>query len=407
MPVVIFVTPYFTDNAAQFIHALVNLSRPVSVRIISQDIEENLLASVRRKVDRFWKVDDVCVLQTLIEATQGLVSPDEKILRILAVNEQVQVPVAELREKLGVSGMNKKTALNYRDKDRMKTLLEKAGIQVAKHALVKTNRDALKFAKTAGFPMIVKPPAGAATQSTYRITNAEELEALLAGHPASKESPWLLEQFLMGDEHSCDTFMLNGQVMFRTFTSYHPTPLEVVENPWIQWQVILPLETLSNAFDDVRDVADRVLKTLGPVNGHSHMEWFRLKDGSVAVSEIAMRPPGAMFTTLISRCADFDSIMAWANLVIYDEFFIPEQKYTVGVAYLRGMGEGQVLRTEGIEYVDKYYAHMVTDVKIPQPGQAKGKTYEGEGYIVLRSESTKEVEEALKGIVTNVRVLLH
>ncbi len=407
MPVVIFVTPYFTDNAAQFIYALVNLSRPVAVRIISQDIEENIIGSIRRKVDRFWKVHDVCDFSQLLAATQGLIGEDEKILRILAVNEQVQVPVAELREHLGIPGMTKKTAQNYRDKERMKTLLEKAGISVAKHLLAQTSRAALKFAKDTGFPLIAKPPAGAAAQSTYRLKSQEELDQLLANHPASKEHPWLLEQFLVGKEHSCDTFMLNGQVMFRTFTRYQPTPLEVVENPWIQWQVILPLETLSNEFDDVREVADRVLKTLGPVNGHSHMEWFRLADGSIAVSEIAMRPPGAMFTTLISRCADFDAIMAWANLVIYDEFFIPEQKYTVGAAYLRGMGEGRVLRTDGIDYVDKYYAHLVTDVKIPEPGQEKGKTYEGEGYIVIRSESTQEVEDALRGIVSNVRVLLH
>lgn len=407
MPVVIFVTPYFTDNAAQFVNALINLSRPVHVRIISQDIEENLPASIRRKVDKFWKVNDVCDLQQLITATQGLLTPDEKILRILAVNEQVQVPVAELREHLNVPGMNKKTALNYRDKDRMKTLLEKAGIIVAKHELSKSNQAALKFAKSIGFPIIAKPPAGAASQSTYRLNHQNDLDKLLANQPASKAHPWLLEQFLTGKEHSCDTFMLNGQVMFRTFTRYQPTPLEVMENPWIQWQVILPIETLSDEFDDVREIADQVLKTLGQVNGHSHMEWFRLENGSVAVSEIAMRPPGAMFTTLISRCADFDSIMAWANLVIYDEFFIPEQKYTVGAAYLRGMGDGVVLRTEGIEYVDKYFAHMVTDVKIPQHGQAKGKTYEGEGYIVVRSESTQEVEDALRDIVSNVRVLLH
>ena len=45
---------------------------------------------------------------------------------LLAVLEQLQVPLAQVREHLGIGGMDPVTAANFRDKDRMKTVFEQA-----------------------------------------------------------------------------------------------------------------------------------------------------------------------------------------------------------------------------------------------------------------------------------------
>ena len=37
----------------------------------------------------------------------------------------------------------------------------------------------------------------------------------------------------------------------------------------------------------------RAVKALGLETGFTHMEWFRRDDGSLAIGEIAARPPGA------------------------------------------------------------------------------------------------------------------
>ena len=42
------------------------------------------------------------------------------------------------------------------------------------------------------------------------------------------------------------------------------------------------------------------------------MEWFRRPDGTVAVSEVAMRPPGAQITSMLCYAHDFDLDSAWA-----------------------------------------------------------------------------------------------
>jgi hypothetical protein len=82
----------------------------------------------------------------------------------------------------------------------------------------------------------------------------------------------------------------------------------VVENPWIQWCVLIPREIDDPRYDEIRRVAFRALDALGMDTGLSHMEWFRRPDGSVMISEVGARPGGAQISTLISYAHDADSL---------------------------------------------------------------------------------------------------
>src|SRR6185369_14190103 len=110
----------------------------------------------------------------------------------------------------------------------------------------------------------------------------------------------LLEEFVKGDEHSFDSVCIGGELRWHSITRYLPGPLEVLQNPWIQWCVLLPREVDDPRYDPIRKEAARALKALGMTTGLSHMEWFRREDGSVAISEVGARPPGAQITTLMS-----------------------------------------------------------------------------------------------------------
>ena len=72
------------------------------------------------------------------------------------------------------------------------------------------------------------------------------------------------------------------------------------------------------------------------------MEWFRRPDGSVAVSEVGARPPGAQITSMLCYAHDFDLYTAWARLMVDGSFDPPERKWAAGTVYLRGQGAGQV-----------------------------------------------------------------
>ena len=212
---------------------------------------------------------------------------------------------------------------------------------------------------------------------------------------------------MQGREQSFDSICLNGQMVWSSISHYFPTPLEVVREPWIQWCVVIPRETHAPRYEPIHQAAGPALQALGMQTGLSHMEWFLRDDGSIAISEVGARPPGAQFTSLISYAHDFDLYKAWAHLMIHDHFQAPERKFAAGAAYLRGMGQGRVVQhVHGLAEVARSLGELVVDSKIPRPGQPASGTYEGEGFIIVRHPETRVVEEALEKIINNVKVEL-
>ena len=82
----------------------------------------------------------------------------------------------------------------------------------------------------------------------------------------------------------------------------------------------------------------------------THMEWFTRPDGSVAVSEVAARPPGAQISSMLGYVHDMDFYSAWCELVVLGRFQPRERRYAAGTAYLRGLGRIAVVLVE--QYLD-------------------------------------------------------
>jgi hypothetical protein len=161
------------------------------------------------------------------------------------------------------------------------------------------------------------------------------------------------------------------------------------------------------ACDEIHRIGTRALEVLGLETGMCHLEWFRRRDRSMVISEVAARPPGAQITTLISRAHDFDSVAAWSRMMVFGTWGAPtERRYAAGAAYLRGQGEGRVSAVHGIDEVQRDLGHLITDARIPQVGQERATTYEGEGFIIVRHPETGVVADALRRIVSMVRVEL-
>lgn len=401
---VAFVVPFLRGDFELFIRAMLNLGATPAV--ISMDPMEKIHESLHSRL-AFWQVRNSTDTEELIWAARGLESQYRRLDRIFSYNEQVQVPVAEVRARLDLPGILPDVALNFRDKSRMKARLRSQGLPCARSVGAVSPEEVWQFIQRVGFPIIVKPVDGAASQSTYRVESADDLNALLAVNAPSWGHPLQIEEFVTGQEHSFETATVHGRHLWHSLTRYHPTPLDVMRNPWIQWRMIVPREVDDPMYDDIRQVGRRALDVLGMETGFSHMEWFRRADSSIAIGEVGCRPPGSQIFTSMNWANDFDLYTEWCRLMIFDQFNPPrERKYAVGTAFLRGLGSGYVKSVHGLEYVKRSLGTMLVEWKDPEPGQPSGMTYEGEGYIMVRHPDTRAVEEALERIVNNVRVEL-
>jgi biotin carboxylase len=311
-----------------------------------------------------------------------------------------------VREALRIPGMAGSTARNFRDKARMKDVLAAAGLPCARHARVSSEDEVWRFARETGYPLILKPTAGSGSRSTFRVQDEEQLRTALASGAPTAEAEMMIEEFVTGEEHSFDSVCLGGKLVWYSTTDYLPGPLQVLENPWIQWSVVLPRERRRPDVDGFVPVAQAALRALGMVNGLSHMEWFRRSDGRYAISEVGARPPGAQFVRLISYAHDTDMYAAWARLMIFDVFDPPERPFAAGAAYLRGQGAGRVTAVRGLQEVRDLVGQLAVEVKLPRKGQSPTGTYDGDGYVIVRHPETEVVKKALSILVRTVRVEL-
>ncbi|MCA8968311.1 MAG: ATP-grasp domain-containing protein [Planctomycetes bacterium] len=402
---VLFVAPFALDTTMRFVRAAASLP-DVELGIVTQEPFERLGADLKSRISGFERVDNAENLQHLRHAVRKLAHSMHGIDRVVGILEQLQVPLAELRQELGIEGLSVDAAHNFRDKARMKDRFGAAQIPCAKHRRCHSASEAMHFAEQVGFPVVAKPIAGAGARNTARLETVEQLGNWLRSFPPTPKAPLMLEEFVTGREFSFDSASIRGRHLLHSITEYFPTPLEVMENPWIQWCVLLRRELDRPEYAPIFEAGPRALDTLGMHTGLTHMEWFARPDGSIAISEVAARPPGAQFTSLLSYAYDFDFYRGWAELVSCDRFDVPKRRYSVGAAFLRGQGRGKVKKIHGIEEARRDLGDLVVEAKLPKTGQPGASSYEGEGYVILRGEDSTAIEQALARVVRTIRVEL-
>lgn len=405
MAVAAFVAPFLMPATVRFVTAAAQIP-DVRLGLVTTVPAEHVPLELARHLAAHWRVDDPLDPGQIAEAATGLSRQIGPVERLVGALEQLQVPLAYAREALGLPGMDVETAFNVRDKSRMKQVLSAAGVPCARHQLVTDPAEALAFADAVGFPLVAKPPAGAGAQATYRLDDADALRSWLTATPPRGEAPGLLEEFLVGDEHTFDSVTLGGRTVWASVADYVPPPLDVLRNPWIQWTVLLPRELDDPRYAGISEVGPAALRALGVRDALTHMEWFRRPDGSVAVSEVAARPPGAQLSSMLGHVHDVDFFRMWTELVILGRFDPPERRYAAGTAYLRGQGRGRVRAVHGVDELHREIGHLVVEARLPEPGQPASPGYEGEGYVTVRHPDTEVVRDALRRIVDGIRVEL-
>ena len=412
MPHVVFIAPRFLENTNRYVKSFATLPG-VTLSLVSSDPESAIPESLRGKVAGHYRIDNCVDASALAGAVRGLSQGVGRVDRLAGALEQLQMPMAEVRDALGIEGIGSEAARSFRDKDRMKDVLRAAGVPVARSGLATSPHALRTFIERVGFPVIVKPQAGVGARATYRVTSAADLAALDGqGVVPSEERPLQVEEFVHAREHTCETVTIKGKAVWRSGTRYFPTPLEAIESPWMQYCVLLPREDENTEWTKFHAVNEAALAALfgasaGTAAGTAltHMEWFLREDGTSLVNEVGVRPPGVGIMPLMSIAHETDLWADWAELVSFDRFTPKARKWAAGAAFFRGHGGGdQVVAVEGIEAAVAAAGDALVELRTPKVGMARAEGYEGEGWATVRSATTDGAKQALLALIDNVRV---
>ena len=401
MKTIVYVAPFPMRTTMQFAEALASLrgnkTKPIRLIGIFQQAPTN-----PEIFDHLLIVSNVLNLKEMAEKIQQIIGHFGEIYRLLGILENLQEVLAGLRDKFNIRGMRSKTILALRDKTLMKQMLQQAGIPCAQFQQVTSWRQAVEFVRMIGFPVVVKPPMGAGCKSTFRCASLGELQKAFE---QIQEYPILIEEFLTGTEHSLESFVRNGTVELASCSHYYPTPLEVINNPWIQWVVHFPIDITDKKFQDAMGIGKKVVDVLGVETAMTHMEWFCRSDGRIAVGEIGARPPGARFVDCTGLVHNKNAHLAWAKLVVHDEWEPSwKRRNSVAVAFLRGQGKGKIHSITGLEQAQQEIGNLVTQVNLPKIGAQPSSSYEGDGWVILQGDNDQRVLQAANRLVHLVRV---
>jgi hypothetical protein len=293
---------------------------------------------------------------------------------------------ARLREVFDVPGQRVDAARGFRDKELMKQRVEAAGLRVPYHFRARTKEEVWAAAERVGYPLIIKPIAGAGSADTFRVNNARELDAVLARTQHVAEVS--VEEFVDGEEFTFDTVCIEGRPAYFNLSQYLPRPLIARSNEWISPIVCVLNDVANPKYAGGIELGLGVLKALGMGDGFTHMEWYRKPNGEVVFGEIGGRCPGGHLVDQMNFSSDIDLYREWARAVCWHSFEADvTRRYNVAVIFKRALGQGRITRIDGLdEYMRRFGPHVCSE-QLLRPGTPRRnwlQTLVSDGFVMVR-----------------------
>lgn len=386
---VLFLSPAWPPEMQQFTRGLVE----VGARVwgVGDQAPDALPAELRARlagwlqVPRLTDEDDV---YARVLAWLGGRRPD----RIESNWEPLTVLAARLRETVGIPGMSVDTVRGFRDKPLMRARAEAGGLRVPRSVRVRSRAEAWAAAGHVGFPLIVKPVAGAGSADTWRVESSHGFDSVLdrMGHVPEAS----VEEFIEGDELTYETICVDGVPVYESVCLYAPPALVARRNEWISPIIVSVRDMGDPAIQAGLALGRKALGALGMGTGFTHMEWFRKPDGEAVFGEIACRPPGANMVDLMNYTEDVDLYREWARAVCWKRFEAPiTRPWSAAIVFKRAIGQGRITRVEGLDaFRARHGRYIAREELLPvgAPRRDWQQTFLSDGNIVVRHPDMRE-----------------
>ena len=289
----IFLSPNFPETYWMFCNELKN--NGMRVLGIGDCPYDQLKEELRNSLHAYYKVSSLENHDEVFRAVAFFSYKYGKIDYLESNNEYWLERDAWLRTEFHItSGFQAEEMEKVKCKSAMKAYYAKAGIATARYHLVVGLEDALEFAHTVGYPVVVKPDNGVGASNTYRLHNDEELQFFM--DTKNPEVQYVMEEMVKGVVTTNDAIINSkAEAIFESGNVTLLTLMDVVNNGGDSLYYLY-----KEIPEDVRDAGLRTVKAFGVKSRFVHLEFFRLtedqeglgKAGDLIGLEVNMRPAG-------------------------------------------------------------------------------------------------------------------
>jgi len=239
-----------------------------------------------------------------MESVLALVETLPKFDGVITVYERYITPTAQIANHLGLPALPLEAARACTDKSLMRELFAKAPKQISPDFVeVKSEADVRAFAETHDFPLIIKPANLSKSLLVTKNDNLDQLlenyqrtisqiEAVYAKYAPHTTPKILVEEFLVGFNHSVDAFVdADGTPHVLEQVVDYEIGHEIGFDDNFQYSRTLPSRLSAEDQAALRECAALGIKALGIKNSPAHTEVIMTKNGPRIV-EIGARNGG-------------------------------------------------------------------------------------------------------------------
>lgn len=264
------------------------------------------------------EIEDVNDFKALCGAVREIAAQVGPVDQLVAMSEFTLSIAAEVREALDIPGPRPADAAVYRNKLRMKEILAEAGLRVPRFAPCGSARSAVEFARSAGYPLILKPVAGAASIGVHKVGDEDVLLSLLR---EIKAEDYELEEFIDGAIYHVDGFADDkSQVPFQAVSRYINDCLSYEADGVPLGSVVIQKCELR---DRIEEFTRGCVSALAMKSIPFHLEIFFTRTGELVFLEIAGRLGGAEVPYLTPRLFGVNLLEVWLNALCGETVTLP------------------------------------------------------------------------------------
>jgi len=266
----------------------------------------------RESLDDMYYLPDEIPLDDIVKAVTHL-ARNEKLDRIVALDEFDMETAATLREHLRIPGMGLTTMRYFRDKLAMRMRALDRHVRVPDFVPVVNHGDIRYYLDHVSGPWVLKPRQEASAIGIKKFSTPEELWPLLE-QLGDKQSSYLVEKFLPGDVYHVDSVVSENEVVFANVSKYGKPPMNVAHGG------VFTTFTVPRGSEDekaLRATNHDLIAALGLLRGVSHAEFIRAHaDGHFYFLECAARVGGAYINEMVETATGINLWREWARIEV-------------------------------------------------------------------------------------------
>jgi len=266
----------------------------------------------RESLDDTYYLPDEIALADIVKAVTHL-GRNEKLGRIVALDEFDMETAATLREHLRIPGMGLTTMRYFRDKLAMRMRALDRNICVPDFVPVVNHGDIQYYLDHVPGPWVLKPRQEASAIGIKKIHAGEELWPVL-DQLGDKQSTYLLEKFVPGDVYHVDSVVSENEVVFSNVSKYGKPPMNVAHGG-VFTTFTVPRESEDDSA--LRAVNLDLIVALGLLRGVAHAEFIKAQaDGQFYFLECAARVGGAYINEMVETATGINLWREWARIEV-------------------------------------------------------------------------------------------